>query len=273
MDSTGSSFDEALAIATDLGYAEADPTADVEAFDAASKVAILAGLAFHTHVPLDKVHREGIRSVTGYTVELARKAGYVVKLLAVAERVTDPSSGQEGVSARVYPALISRDHPLAAVRKANNAVFVEAEAAGSLMFYGAGAGGPETASAVLGDVVTAARRHVIGGPGIAESSYADIPVLPISDITTRYHVTLSVADQPGVLAAVAAVFNDHGVSVALVEQGVLGAEGVHDGAESTATLVIGTHEALESNLAATVTQLSQLDAVLRVVSVLRIEGA
>ena len=273
MDSTGSSFDEALAIATDLGYAEADPTADVEAFDAASKVAILAGLAFHTHVPLDKVHREGIRSVTGYTVELARKAGYVVKLLAVAERVTHPSSGQEGVSARVYPALISRDHPLAAVRKANNAVFVEAEAAGSLMFYGAGAGGPETASAVLGDVVTAARRHVIGGPGIAESSYADIPVLPISDITTRYHVTLSVADQPGVLAAVAAVFNDHGVSVALVEQGVLGAEGVHDGAESTATLVIGTHEALESNLAATVTQLSQLDAVLRVVSVLRIEGA
>ncbi|MFZ4079246.1 MAG: homoserine dehydrogenase, partial [Microbacteriaceae bacterium] len=169
MDTTGSSFDDALAVATELGYAEADPTADVDAFDAAQKVAILAGLAFHTHVPLESVHREGIRGVTGQTVELARKAGYVVKLLGIAERVTDPATGDEGVSARVYPALISREHPLAAVRKANNAVFVEAQAAGSLMFYGAGAGGPETASAIMGDVVSAARRHVIGGPGLAES--------------------------------------------------------------------------------------------------------
>ena len=273
MDATGSSFDDALAVATELGYAEADPTADVDAFDAAQKVAILAGLAFHTHVPLDKVHREGIRSVTGQTVDFARKAGYVVKLLAIAERVTDPDTGEEGVSARVYPALISREHPLAAVRKANNAVFVEAEAAGSLMFYGAGAGGPETASAIMGDVVSAARRHVIGGPGQAESSYATIPVLPISHITTRYHVTLSVADQPGALAAVANVFSTHGVSVELVEQGVLGTEAVQEAEETTATLVIGTHAALESDLASTVTALSQLDAVRSVVSVLRIEGA
>ena len=160
MDATGSSFDDALAVATELGYAEADPTADVDAFDAAQKVAILAGLAFHTHVPLDKVHREGIRSVTGQTVDFARKAGYVVKLLAIAERVTDPDTGEEGVSARVYPALISREHPLAAVRKANNAVFVEAEAAGSLMFYGAGAGGPEYTLS-LHDALPIDRKSVV----------------------------------------------------------------------------------------------------------------
>jgi homoserine dehydrogenase len=278
MDVEGASFDDALAIATELGYAEADPTADVDGFDAAQKVSILASLAFHTTIPLENVYREGIRSVTGQTVELARKAGYVVKLLAICERLTDPATGVEGVSARVYPALISRDHPLAAVHKANNAVFVEAEAAGSLMFYGAGAGGPETASAVMGDVVSAARRHVIGGPGLGSSTHANLPVLPVSHITTRYHVTLSVFDRPGVLASVAQVFTEHGVSVELVEQGGFGIAGVTGAAVNeqptpTATLVIGTHAALESDLAATVAALAQLDAVSSVVSVLRIEGA
>jgi len=275
MDVEGASFDDALAVATELGYAEADPTADVDAFDAAQKASILASLAFHTTIPLENVHREGIRSVTGQTVELARKAGYVVKLLAICERLTDPATGVEGVSARVYPALISRDHPLAAVHKANNAVFVEAEAAGSLMFYGAGAGGPETASAVMGDLVSAARRHVIGGPGLGSSTHANLPLLPVSHITTRYHVTLSVFDRPGVLASVAQVFTEHGVSVELVEQGGFGIAGaaVNEQPAPTATLVIGTHAALESDLAATVSALAQLDAVSSVVSVLRIEGA
>jgi homoserine dehydrogenase len=273
MDVEGASFDDALAVATELGYAEADPTADVDAFDAAQKASILASLAFHTTIPLEKVHREGIRDVSGETVELAKKAGYVVKLLAICERLTDPETGEEGVSARVYPALISREHPLAAVHQANNAVFVEAEAAGSLMFYGAGAGGPETASAVLGDVVSAARRHVIGGPGLGASTHANVPILPISSITTRYHVTLSVLDEPGVLASVAQVFSEHGVSVELVEQGIFGSGSGADKGAETATLVIGTHAAREADLAATVSALSQLDAVSSVVSVLRVEGA
>lgn len=273
MDVDNDSFDGALATATELGYAEADPTADVDAFDAAQKAAILASLAFHTVIPLDKVHREGIREISAQTVELARKAGYVVKLLAIAERLTDPDTGREGVSARVYPALISREHPLAAVHKANNAVFVEAEAAGDLMFYGAGAGGPETASAVLGDLISVARRHVVGGPGVAQSSHADVEVLPISQITTRYQVTLSVVDEPGVLASIAQVFTDHGVSVELVEQGIFAPVAGTGTTASTATLVIGTHAARESDLAATVDDVAKLDAVSSVVSVLRVEGA
>jgi homoserine dehydrogenase len=273
MDTQGATLEDALALATELGYAEADPTADIDAFDAAQKASILASLAFHTTIPLESVHREGIRGVSAQTVELARKAGYVVKLLAICERLVDPATGSEGVSARVYPALISREHPLAAVHKANNAVFVEAEAAGSLMFYGAGAGGPETASAVMGDLVSAARRHVVGGPGLGASTHANLPVLPISHITTRYHVTLEVFDRPGVLASVAQVFTEHGVSVELVEQGVFGSASVSGQSAPTATLVIGTHEALEADLAATVSHLEQLDAVSSVVSVLRIEGA
>ncbi len=179
-----------------LGYAEADPTADIEGYDAAQKAAILASLAFHTRVPLESVYREGITGVTLAQVESARKAGYVVKLLAICERLTD-ASGTDGVTVRVHPALVPMTHPLAAVHGANNAVFLEAEAAGSLMFYGAGAGGIETASAVLGDLVSAARRHVIGGPGVAESTHANLPVLPISSVTTRYQITLDAIDRAG----------------------------------------------------------------------------
>ncbi|HXD61553.1 MAG TPA: homoserine dehydrogenase [Lacisediminihabitans sp.] len=268
MDTAGESLDDALAVATELGYAEkSDPSADVEGFDAAQKTAILASLAFHTTVPLDRVHREGITTVTLEQVAEARKAGYVVKLLSISERLTDVETGEEGVSARVYPALVPRDHPLAAVHGAKNAVFVEAEAAGDLMFYGAGAGGKETASAVLGDLVSAARRHVIGGPGVAESTHANLPILPISRITTRYQITLSVIDEPGVLAAVATMFSDHGVSVEAVEQSVRA-----DGGSATATLVIGTHKASESDLSATVTALEASDVVSSVTSVLRVEG-
>ena len=271
MDTAGESLEEALATATELGYAEkSDPSADIEGYDAAQKTAILASLAFHTTVPIEKVHREGITTITLQQVDEARKAGYVVKLLSISERLTDAVTGEEGVSARVYPALVPRDHPLAAVRGAKNAVFVEAEAAGDLMFYGAGAGGKETASAVLGDLVSAARRHVIGGPGVAESTHANLPILPISRITTRYRITLSVIDKPGVLAAVAAMFSKHGVSVEAVEQSVH-AEGQGDGS-ATATLVIGTHKASESDLSATVTALEASDVVNSVTSVLRVEG-
>ena len=270
MDSAGESLEQALATATELGYAEkSDPSADIEGFDAAQKTAILASLAFHTTVPLDKVYREGITGVTLAEVEAAKRAGYVVKLLAICERLTD-DEGVEGVSARVYPALVPRSHPLAAVHGAKNAVFIEAEAAGDLMFYGAGAGGKETASAVLGDLVSAARRHVIGGPGVAESTLANLPILPISHVTTRYQITLSVTDEPGVLAAVATLFSEHGVSVEAVTQSV-GSGG--EGEQPTATLVIGTHEASEAALAATVAALGESAVVSHVTSVLRVEGS
>ncbi|HWH96776.1 MAG TPA: homoserine dehydrogenase, partial [Pseudolysinimonas sp.] len=267
MDTEGDSLEEVLADAQRLGYAEADPTADVEGYDAAQKAAILASLAFHTTVPLDAVYREGILAITTEQVAAARKAGFVVKLLAVCERVVDPETAVEGVSARVHPALVPLDHPLAAVHGANNAVFLEAEAAGSLMFYGAGAGGVQTASAVLGDVVSAARRHVIGGPGVAESTQANLPVLPISSVRTRYRITLEVADRPGVLAAIATLFAEHDVSVEAVQQ-----DARPDGSSPTATLVIGTHEATEAALAATVSALESTDVVSSVSSVLRVEG-
>jgi homoserine dehydrogenase len=274
MDTDGSSLEDALATATALGYAEADPTADIEGYDAAQKAAILASLAFHTAVPLAAVHREGITSVTHDQVVAARKAGYVVKILAICERLVD-DDGVEGVSARVYPALVPLSHPLAAVHGAKNAVFVEAESAGDHMFYGAGAGGVETASAVLGDLVSAARRHVIGGPGVAESTHANLPVLPIGRVSTRYQITLDVADQPGVLAEVAGVLSDHGVSVHSVEQtsGATTGVTVEGGAVATATLIIGTHRARESDLAATVTALKNATVVNSVTSVLRVEGA
>lgn len=271
----GESAERALTVATELGYAEADPTADVDGFDAAQKAAILAGLAFHTNVPLESVHREGIRDITLEQVEAAARAGQVLKLLAICERVSTPEG--EGVSARVYPALIPDSHPLATVHGAKNAVFIEAEAAGDLMFYGAGAGGRETASAVLGDVVSAARRHLIGGPGIAESHGAAVTILPIEQVFTRYSVRLTVNDRPGVLATIATVFADHGVSLETVEQTVahpdadLG-DAETDAGEATATLVIGTHRATEAALAATVAALAGNDAVRSVESVLRVEG-
>ncbi|RJK98137.1 homoserine dehydrogenase [Vallicoccus soli] len=261
MDETGAGFGEALEEAQALGYAEADPTADVEGFDAAAKAAILAGLAFHTRVTAMDVHREGITEVSAADVASARAMGSVVKLLAICELSEDGQS----VGARVHPAMIPRSHPLASVRDAFNAVFVDAEAAGELMFYGRGAGGAPTASAVLGDLVAVARHRVGGGRGPGESSYADLLVRPMGETVTRYHVSLDVADRAGVLAAVAQVFAEHGVSIDTVRQRPLG-----DGDD--AELVVVTHRATDAALQATVEGLRGLDAVQGVTSVMRVEG-
>ena len=258
MDTAGLSLEDAMVEATDLGYLEADPSLDVEGYDAAQKIAILASLAFHTEVPLEKVYRKGITKISREQMTAARDNGYVIKLLAICERL------DEGVSARVYPALIPREHPLAAVRGAFNAVFVEAEAAGALMFYGSGAGGSQTASAVLGDLVSAAKRHVAGGPGLADSVHADLEVLPIDHVFTRYQITLEAKDRPGVLASIAATFADHGVSVETVEQSI--------NPRKTATLMVGTHEATESSLQSVVQALAASDAVESITSVIRVEG-
>lgn len=268
MDTEGAEFADVLADAQRLGYAEADPTADVEGYDAAQKAAILASLAFHTTVPLEAVHREGITSIDKSMMDAARHAGYVIKLLAVCERLTDAGDG-ESISVRVYPALVDRAHPLASVHGANNAVFVQAEAAGNLMFYGAGAGGVQTASAVLGDVVSAARRHIAGGVGVGESTLANLPIVPVGRVTTRYQITLEVDDQPGVLATVAGILSDGRVSIATVEQTVVQEA---NGAPGVARLVIGTHKALEQDLSETVDRLAASGVVERVVSVLRVEG-
>ncbi|MFC9986002.1 homoserine dehydrogenase [Microbacterium keratanolyticum] len=264
MDRQGLSAEEAQRIATELGYLEADPTLDLEGYDAAQKAAILASLAFHTSVEIDDVYREGISGVTADMIEDARRAGSVIKLLAVCERIADADG--EAISVRVYPALISREHPLASVHGGNNAVFVEAEAAGPLMFYGAGAGGVQTASAVLGDVVSAARRHIAGGVGVGETPRQSLPTARIGRITTRYQITLEVADLPGVLATVAGILSEEQVSVATAMQTV------ENAGDATARLVIGTHQATEQALSDTVTRLAESSVVTRVASVLRVEG-
>lgn len=266
METEGWSFDEALKTAQELGYAEADPTADVEGLDAAAKVAILASLAFHTPVTIDDVYVEGITSVTAEMVETARSQGFTIKLLGICEKLDDVGK----VSARVYPALLPNSHPLASVGGAFNAVFVEAEAAGELMFYGQGAGGAPTASAVLGDIVSVARRKVLGGRGQYERrTRTTLPVASLGEITTRYQITLDVVDRSGVLQAVTEVFANQDVSIELVQQTQYDDQG--DG-DSRAKLVIATHSATDSALAQTVKHLNELDVVREIQSVLRIEG-
>ena len=257
MDTSGADFSAALAEAQALGYAEADPTADVAGFDAASKAAILASIAFHTEVTADDVYREGILSVTAADIASAKAMGCVVKLLAICER----SNG--GISARVHPAMIPRTHPLAAVREAYNAVFVEAESAGRLMFYGAGAGGEPTASAVLGDTVAIARNMLAGLRGPDSSTYAQLPLVPIGDARTSYYVQLDVADRPGVLAPVADAFAQQGVSIKALRQ---------EGRGDDANLLIMTHSAREAALAKTVAVLGAMEAVRNVDSVMRVEA-
>ncbi len=261
MDSSGAGFNEALEEAQALGYAEADPTADVEGFDAAAKAAILASLAFHTRVAASDVHREGIADVTSKDVASAAEMGCVVKLLAICALENGPNG--PAVSARVHPAMIPRTHPLASVREAFNAVFVESEAAGQLMFYGPGAGGAPTASAVMGDLVTVARNRLEGTRGAGESSYAALPVLPMGDTQTRYHVQIDVDDKAGVLATVAQVFAEHDVSIQTVRQ---------EGRGDDAQLVVVSHRASDADLAATVATLQSLANVREVSSVMRVEG-
>jgi homoserine dehydrogenase len=245
MDSTGADYDTALA-----------------------KAAILASIAFHTRVTADDVYREGITKVTPADFESARALGCTIKLLSICERIkTD--DGPERVSARVYPALVPLSHPLATVNGAFNAVVVEAKASGRLMFYGQGAGGAPTASAVAGDMVMAARNRVLGSRGPRESKYAQLPVAPMGFISTRYYVSMNVADKPGVLSSVAAEFAKREVSIAEVRQ-----EGVADegGRRVGARIVVVTHTATDAALSETVDALADLDVVQSVTSVLRLEG-
>lgn len=259
MDTTGAGYQEALDEATALGYAEADPTADVEGFDAAAKAAILAGIAFHSRVRLDDVYREGMTEVTAADFASAKNMGCTIKLLAICERAADGGS----VTARVHPAMIPLTHPLASVRGAYNAVFVESDAAGQLMFYGPGAGGAPTASAVLGDLVAVCRNRLAGATGPGESAYAALPVSPMGEVVTRYHISLDVADKPGVLAQVATVFAEHGVSIDTVRQ---------QGKDGEASLVVVTHRASDASLTGTVEALRNLDTVRGVASIMRVEG-
>ncbi len=259
MDEEGADYDEVFAEAAELGYLEADPSLDVDGHDAAAKAAILAELAFHTKVTLDDVYCEGISKVTAADIRAAQQMGFVIKLLAVAEIKGD----NEGVIVRVHPSMVPRDHPLASVRGAFNAVFIEAESAGQMMFYGRGAGGAPTASAVLGDVVAAGRNRLTGGRGPGQSIYSKLVPLPIGDAMTRYYVNLDVADRPGVLASIAAAFANNGVSIQVVRQ---------DGHGEEAGLLVRTHLARDADLRATVDQLRELENVKRVVGVMRVEG-
>lgn len=262
MDETGADYASTLAEAGRLGYAEADPTADVEGYDAAAKAAILASIAFHTRVTAADVHREGITTVSAADLLAAKKFDCTVKLLAICERIRDEDGG-ERVSARVYPALIPLDHPLATVNGAFNAIVVEAENAGRLMFYGQGAGGAPTASAVLGDLVMAARNKVHGGRGPLESTYASLPVAPMDDVPTRYYVSMRVRDRPGVLSQVTGEFAKRSVSIAAVRQ---------EGAGEDARLIVVTHRAPDRALSDTVVALEDMEPVIKVSSVLRLEG-
>ena len=259
MDESGTAFADALRQAQELGFAEADPTADVEGIDASDKAAILAGLAFHSRVTDKDVYREGITKITATDVKVAKAMDMVIKLLAITELT---ASGE--ISVRVHPALISRTHPLASVRESFNAVFVEAQSAGQMMFYGKGAGGEPTASAVLGDLVAIARHKVLGGIGPKESDYASLKIAPMGETKTRYLIRLNVADKPGVLESVAHVFASHSVSIQTVRQ---------TGAGDKAELITMTHTSTESALSATVKELGKLPAVTDVASVLRVEGA
>ena len=263
MASTGASYEDALAEATRLGYAEADPTADVEGHDAASKAAILASMGFHTRVTFDDVYCEGISKITADDIAAAKKSNQTIKLLAICERLYDDAGNTTAVNARVHPTLVPNEHPLATVDKSYNAIFVEAEAAGRLMFYGNGAGGAPTASAVLGDLVGAARNKVHGGRAPAENPYADYDVVAFDEVLTRYHINMTVSDRVGVLADLARHFADDGVSLSAVRQEESGNE---------AHLIVVTHKALEKDLRAIVQRLSEHDAVQAVNSVIRLDS-
>ena len=258
MSETGGSFEEALAEADRLGYTEADPSADVDGHDAAAKLSILATLAFGSTVVASDIPREGITRVTAADISAAHELGYEVKLLAVAE-----SEGGR-IAARVHPAMLPKTHPLAAVRDVFNAIFVEGENVGELMFLGRGAGGAPTASAVASDVVEIARNIVSGGRSPLSAGYARVAAIrPPDEAPVRYYLVLSVADQPGVLATVAGVFAHQGISISSVRQ---------EGPGDQATLVLITHAAGEGRHQATFSELESLDVVKEIASKMRVEG-
>ena len=257
MSDSGESFADALSEAQALGYAEADPTADVDGFDAAAKAAIIASIAFDAQVVASDVYREGIREITDRDIASARDLGYVVKLLAVAEQ----RDGAVGV--RVHPAMLPTRHPLAAVRESFNALFIEGDAVGELMLYGRGAGGDPTASAVLGDVIDAVKNLAAGVPGARLGRLTRRPIRPIDEVESQFYLLMEVADRPGVLATIADAFGRHGVSIKSMQQ-----RGIGDDAR----LIFVTHRARESDLRATVHSLRDVEVVHRVGSVLRVVG-
>jgi homoserine dehydrogenase len=261
MSEDGATYGEALAEAQSLGYAERDPTADVEGYDAGAKAAIIATIAFGVRVVAGDVYHEGISGITPADIQFARRLGYEVKLLAIAESEAG-DDGVTDVAVRVHPAMVPAHHPLASVRDSFNAVFVEGDAVGELMFYGRGAGGDPTASAVLGDLIDAA-VNLRRGSHATVGALARARIKPIDDVVSAYYLNLDVADQPGVLARVAGVFGDHGVSIRSMEQEGLGGE---------ARLIFITHEAVERDVQATLHDLRELDAVDRVGTVLRVAG-
>jgi len=254
----GRDFNDVLKEAQALGYAEADPTADIEGHDAAAKAALLASLAFHSTVTIDEVYCEGISAITIDDVNAAKAMGSVIKLLAIAELTL-----KDEISVRVHPVMLPNSHPLASVRNAFNAVYVESEAAGQLMFYGRGAGGAPTASAILGDLVAVTRHRAYSTVGYGESDYADLDIAPVSDVKSQFFVRLHVADKSGVLASIAQVFASEGISIQTVRQAGLGKD---------AELNVVTHSATEASLTACVKKLTDMDIVSKVESVIRVEG-
>jgi homoserine dehydrogenase len=256
MSEDGASYADALAGAQQLGYAEADPTADVEGLDAAAKISIIASIAFGANVVAGDVYSEGITKITAADIAIAHRLGYAVKLLAIAE--LEKSSGS--VSVRVHPAMVPHHHPLASVRDAFNAVVVDGEASGSLMFYGRGAGGDPTASSVLGDVIDAA-INLNKGAHATLGVLTKAKLLPMAQTSCEYLIPLEVADKPGVLHAVTGIFANNNVSIRAAEQ---------DGIGSGARLVFLTHMANESAVQACIAQLRNLDVVMHVGALLRV---
>ena len=254
----GRDFSDVLLEAQKLGYAEADPTADVEGHDAAAKAALLASLAFHSTVTIDEVYCEGISGISIDDINAARAMGSVIKLLAIAELTV-----KDEISVRVHPVMIPNSHPLASVRNAFNAVYVEAESAGQLMFYGRGAGGAPTASAILGDLVAVTRHRAYSTVGYGESDYADLDIAPVGEVKSQFFVRLHVADKSGVLASIAQVFASENISIQTVRQAGLGKD---------AELIVVTHSASEANLTACIKKLTDMDIVSKVESVIRVEG-
>ncbi len=259
MHEEGRDFNEVLKEAQQLGYAEADPTADIEGHDAAAKAALLASLAFHSTVTIDEVYCEGISAISIDDVNAAKAMGSVIKLLAIAELTL-----KDEISVRVHPVMIPNSHPLASVRNAFNAIYVESESAGQLMFYGRGAGGAPTASAILGDLVAVTRHRAYSTVGYGESDYADLDIAPVGEVKSQFFVRLHVADKSGVLASIAQVFASEHISIQTVRQAGLGED---------AELIVVTHSASEADLTACIKKLTDMDIVSKVESVIRVEGA